>query len=228
MAIGPSWEADLDERVASLVEERLRVAMHEIRQPLAAVLALAEVARTVPGVPEDAAGYLDQLIDQVQEISGAAWSVLGPPPFADAGVVDVDELLDSVCRAFRLTWSGAVRRRGERDELLAQGSRALLRRCLVNVVDNAVRAAGPDGEVVVAAYRAAGCLRVVDEDDGPGFGRMSGGTGLGLAVTREALSSIGGALSIGLRSGNQGVRVTLSLPVPQAGPGRIDQPVRAG
>jgi signal transduction histidine kinase len=224
----------VEARVASLLEEKLRIAVHEIRQPLAAVLALAEVARTLPDVPADARDYLDQLIDQAQEVSAAAWSVLEPRASADTSAVDVDELLDSVCRGFRATWTGTLERRGE-NGLVARGSRAKVRRCLVNVLENAVRAAGPDGRVVVTARRGAEWVRIVIEDDGPGFGRIPRGAGLGLSVTREALESAGGALSIGgAQSGGThsrtrgGVHVVLTLPVPIDGPGYADDSVRAG
>jgi signal transduction histidine kinase len=218
------------DRVATLVEEKLRIAVHEIRQPLAAVLALAEVARTTPGVPADARDQLDQLIDQAQEVADAAWSVLEPRATAEGSTVDVDELLDSVCRAFRVTWAGKLERRGD-SGLVVRGSRTPLRRCLVNVLENAVRAAGPGGRVVVTARRGGDWVRIVVEDDGPGFGRVPRGAGLGLSVTRETLESAGGALSInGAPSGGShartgGARVVLSLP---AGPGATDQPVRAG
>ena len=105
----------LEDLVLVRVEERLRTALHEIRQPVAAVMALAEAARGLPGISTDMREYLDLLIEQVQEVSGAAWSVLGRGRAEDLPgslPVDVDEILDSVLAAFSRTWTGTLVRRG--------------------------------------------------------------------------------------------------------------------
>jgi signal transduction histidine kinase len=213
------------------LEERLRTAMHEIRQPVAAVLALAEAARGLPGISTDMRDYLDLLIEQVQEVSGAAWSVLGPGGAEDLPgslPVDVDEILDSVFVAFSKTWTGTLVRRGHRGSLWTKGCRPAIRRCLVNVVDNAVRAAGPTGEVVVTVRHDAGSVRLDVEDDGPGFGGGPRGMGIGLAVTRRELLDIGGSLSPGLTSGLGGTRIEISLPLRSADPLDVDPSAPAG
>jgi signal transduction histidine kinase len=214
------------------VEQALRTAMHEIRQPVAAVLALAEAARGLPAATPDVRGYLDLIIEQVLEVSSAAASVLerrvGTDDVDRGDLVDVDEVLDSVLQAFGRTWSGALDRRGPRGCMAASGSRPSVRRCLVNVIDNAVRAAGPDGKVIVTVHCDARSVRVVVEDDGPGFGALPPGTGIGLAVTRRELQSIGGRLSAGLRSSLGGARVVLSLPLRTTGPVLLDPPVSTG
>ncbi|MGY1681889.1 sensor histidine kinase [Geodermatophilus sp. SYSU D01176] len=200
----------------SRVEDRLRVAMHEIRQPVAAVLALAEAAGGHPEVPDDVRRYLHQIVEQTMEVSGAAWSVLETRRARSASEcdhVDLDEVLDSVLHAVRLTWSGVLTRRGDAGGMAVRGSRPSLRRCVMNVVDNAVRAAGPDGSVAVSVQCHADVVEVVVEDDGPGFGRVPRGTGVGLAVTRHALQSIGGGISVGHGPGGKGARAVLSLPV---------------
>jgi len=206
----------LEELVLVRVEERLRTALHEIRQPVAAVLALAEAARGLPGITADVRDYLDLLIEQVQEVSGAAWSVLGRGRVEDPSgspPVDVDEVLDSVLGAYRRTWTGMLVRRGHSGRMWTTGCRPAIRRCLVNVVDNAVRAAGPHGEVVVTVLRGAGSVRLDVEDDGPGFGDVPGGMGIGLAVTRRELQDIGGSVSPAGQSGLGGARVAISLPL---------------
>src|SRR3954471_8581167 len=77
----------------------LAVVMHEIRQPLSAVFALAEAARSHPDAPADVRDLLTQIIAEAQEVSAVVGSVLaGPAPSSERGdgVVDVDELLGSV------------------------------------------------------------------------------------------------------------------------------------
>jgi signal transduction histidine kinase len=215
----------LEDLVLVRLEERLRTVLHEIRQPVAAVLALAEAARGLPGISTDVRDYLDLLIEQVQEVSGAAWSVLGRGRAEDLPgslPVDVDEILDSVLAAFSKTWTGTLVRRGHSGRLWTKGCRPAIRRCLVNVVDNAVRAAGPTGEVVVTVRHDADSVRLDVEDDGPGFGGGPRGTGIGLAVTRRELVDIGGSLSPGLTSGLGGALIAISLPLRSDGPLYLD------
>ncbi|MGY1671018.1 sensor histidine kinase [Geodermatophilus sp. SYSU D00710] len=186
--------------------------LHEIRQPLAAVFALAEAARSRPGVPADVDRYLERIVEQTREIADAVTSVLDRRA-TDTGPVDLDEVVDSVLSAFAHTWSGTLSRRGARRDLVVHGDRATVRRCLVNVVDNAVRAAGPRGSVTVTVRRDATSVRVLVEDDGPGFGFVPGGSGLGLPVTRQEVEAMGGRLATGLPSSHGGGRVAISLPL---------------
>ncbi|SFL25487.1 sensor histidine kinase [Geodermatophilus ruber] len=215
-----------DDRVCEQVEELVRTALHEIRQPVAAVLALAEAARGLDGTTPEVRSYLDQIIAQVMEVSGAAASVLERPENADSPV-DVDEVLDSVLDAYALTWSGTLTRRGCVGGLWSTGDRSTIRRCLVNIVDNAVRAAGPAGRVQITVHRGARSAWVLVEDDGPGFGRGPSGTGIGLPTTRRALQGIRGHLSLGAGSGMGGACVAMSLPL-RAGAGYTDGPGLGG
>lgn len=97
-----------EDAVPWLVEERLVVAMHEIRQPLAVMLALAETAATAGDVPPITRAYLDRLVEQVHEVFGAASSVLDPQPSgrpSEDSATDIEEVLASVCRSLGVTWT---------------------------------------------------------------------------------------------------------------------------
>jgi len=189
--------------------------LHEIRQPLAAVFAVAEVARMSPGADDDVRKCLDHIIHLAQEVSAAAATLLEPAPHEPQvdGVTDLREVLDSVLDVLVLTWSGTLNRAGQCADRLVVGDRAVLRRCLVNLVDNAVRAAGPQGRVTVTVQCDARQARVILDDNGPGFGRVPSGSRLGLELTRRSLAASGGALLIGLPSPAGGARVVLSVPV---------------
>jgi|tagenome__1003787_1003787.scaffolds.fasta_scaffold20988642_6 signal transduction histidine kinase len=212
------------ERVTGLVESRVNVVMHEIRQPLAAVLALAELARSGPDVPPDVRRCLDLLVEQAHEVCGAATSASGTDPGPDqegAATVDLGEVIDSAMGSIRFTWSGLLVRRGARGPLPIAGLRPTVRRCLVNLLDNATRAAGPGGTVSVIVDRDAETVHVMVDDDGPGFGSVPRHTGLGLATTRSALEALGGALLVGRPPDGRGARVGFSLPLLAS---RLDSP----
>lgn len=200
------------------LDDLRREALHEIRQPLSALFALAECVRLTPGLPEVAQQYLARLVEQAGEISGAAASALDRSGAGSADVVRMDEVLESVLESFALTWPGRLVRCGSDGSDSVPGRRAVVRRCLVNLIDNATRAAGPEGNVVVTVERGAGRLHVQVEDDGPGFGRIPRGAGLGIELTRRALTPLGGNLALGVSGGLLGACVVLSLPVVSAPP----------
>lgn len=229
MRAGTRNEPDARTEAPDHLVRSVQLVLHEIRQPLAALFALAEAARSRPGVPEEVRTYLGQIIEQAGEISDAAWSVLSPDGAAgNSGTepADADEIVTSVLAGFGLTWTGSFLRQGHRGSTPVAGDRASVRRCLVNVVDNAVRAAGPAGRVTVGVRVGTDAVRVLVDDDGPGFGQVPSRSGMGLRITRQALEGIGGDLSVA-PSGAGGVCVVLTLLRADAGCASSDRSARA-
>jgi signal transduction histidine kinase len=96
----------------------------------------------------------------------------------------------------------------------------LLRRALVNLLDNAIRAAGPDGLVQVRVLCEEDLAVVEIEDDGPGWGHVGPGIGsLGLGVARTCVAAHDGDLELetGLLGGAL-VRLRLAVCVGQQAP----------
>lgn len=210
------WRALVLEPAAeAAAERRLRAVVHDLRQPLAAVFALAEAAVSVPGIPDEARAHLMKLIEQTQEVSAVAASALAADELDDPGEdsADMIAVLDSVIDAFTVTWPGRLLRRGRYGPLVVAGDRVTLRRCLVNVVENATRAAGHDGTVIVTVRHVGSRAVVVVRDDGPGFGRVPRRSGLGLETTCRAIEELGGTLSVARPCSSTGSRVRISLPV---------------
>jgi len=106
----------------------------------------------------------------------------------------------------------------------------MVARVIRNLVENARRHAGPDGEVTVASTALAGRLRVDVDDDGPGIppaerervfdrfhrsdaarDRGSGGSGLGLAIARAIVEAHGGTIRAAASPAG-GARVSFELP----------------
>lgn len=76
------------------------------------------------------------------------------------------------------------------------GDVVLIRRAIANLLDNASRATTPTGRVSATVRSSERSTFVEVEDDGPGFGRIEAGSGLGLEIARAATSSGGGRLRI--------------------------------
>ena len=90
---------------------------------------------------------------------------------------------------------------------------AAVERALVNVVDNACRAAGPGGRVRIEVEGVSdGSAIITVDDDGPGFGVIGEArAGMGLEVIRHVLAPLGGSLEISTHGPLGGASVLLHL-----------------
>ncbi len=139
--------------------------------------------------------------------------------------LDVDSLLDSVCAD--ASDSGQQVELQGRANVAVLGRPMSLRRCLVNLIDNAVKY-GHQADVSVD--RQPGTVRIRIRDEGPGIApdelarvfepfyrvetsrsRESGGTGLGLTIARNIAEQHGGTISL-INRQQGGLEVTLLLP----------------
>ncbi|MEP6834268.1 MAG: ATP-binding protein [Gemmatimonas sp.] len=124
------------------------------------------------------------------------------------------------------------------DELPHVGDEELLKRALVNLLDNAVKYSPANSTIVVTAAAQGGATRISVTDSGPGipvaarnlvfdrFYRVSSarssdvsahgsGAGLGLAIAREIVEMHGGTLTLNANSSNTpATTFTITLPHP--------------
>jgi signal transduction histidine kinase len=124
---------------------------------------------------------------------------------------DVTEVVDDTVAVARLTWSGQINVTSPGEPARCRLHPILLRRVISNVLSNAMRAAGPHGSVTIQIRRYQDMAMVSMRDTGPGFGKIPGGFGIGLAEVARIIAGNDGRLELGNTAGG-GVRVSLWLP----------------
>lgn len=207
-------------------------ASHELRSPLAALLAQLEVARAHPNAADwsrvadvaiDDGRRLERIVNDLLLLARSDEGHLSPTQEP----VDLDELV--LVEGGRLAARGTVR-----VDLSAVGAGRvlgdpdLLRRVVRNLAENAERHAA--GVVSFGVRRGPRWVELVVSDDGPGIpadqrtrvferfarldegrSRPSGGTGLGLAIVGEVVAAHGGDVRVDDVS--VGTRMVARLPV---------------
>ncbi|HLK12465.1 MAG TPA: ATP-binding protein [Candidatus Binatia bacterium] len=208
-------------------------ASHELRTPLAAMRAVGEVAL---GAPRSDGEYREVIGSMLEEADRLASLVDGLLTLsrADGGeVVLRRERVDLVGLAHEVAGHLGVlaEERGQTVAVTAAGSvgvdadRLVLRRALVNLVDNAIKYTPVGGRVEVTVGSEDGRPTVAVTDTGPGIAaahrerifdrfyrvdtaRARDGAGLGLAIARWAVEANGGRIEV---RGAQGQGATFRI-----------------
>jgi|SRR5436305_305907 len=189
---------------------------HDIHHELSTIMLLASMLSSAPDVGADSRNRARQILGETRwldQLHRAYDGSLG----ADGGVtlaaepVRLDLLAAEVVAATQL--STFVRISFTASPVWARVDRLAFWRALRNLVGNAVRAAGPEGEVAARVEATDGWAVVHVDDNGPGFGAVPPGTAsLGLGIVQDLAAAWGGELEI-RRGVLGGCGVTLRLPV---------------
>jgi signal transduction histidine kinase len=171
---------------------------HDMRQPLATIVALSSTAAAKADVDAGSALALGRITEQATGLLGMIRSTLdvrtGPPCVEPAFVPAV---LADVVAEQRETYSGTLTTRVRHTQrATVQIHPSMLRRAIANLVDNATRAAGPTGAVKVTVIGGGAVVDIIVQDDGPGFGKIASGFGIGLDVVRRVAAACDGQLDI--------------------------------
>jgi signal transduction histidine kinase len=176
---------------------------HELRTPLTTVLAETQLLLAKPGLADDAEG-LTAIESAARRMQDAIATILTTARAAsgDGGRCSVGDAFADVTRLAPRREGVAIESRPT--DLDVAVPRSLVVAVLTPLVDNAVRHA--NSTVTLSASTGAGTVRIVVDDDGPGFAADelewvmepghsgAGGTGLGLALSRRLANDVGGAV----------------------------------
>ena len=209
-------------------------AAHQLRNPIAGVLALAESVESAPDA-QAAKRRSGELVQAARETSQLANQLLsferarGADHALTGDELDIATLVGEVVEGFRQLDHPAaqsVTHEAPTEPVMIFGDAIMLKEALLNLLTNAVTHGGPDlGHIDVALTLADGKVQISVEDDGRGipadmhlqarsrFGQAGGGggTGLGLPIAAKVAENHGGALDIAPCA--TGARVVLSLPL---------------
>ena len=189
---------------------------HDIDHELATITLLASLLTTAEDVGPVGRRWAAQLLDEARWLGDlVAAGDIARHPVTDTAArpIRLDLLAVDVVRVATLS---TARVHLDAEEIWAPVESLAFWRVLTKLVGNAVRAAGPFGEVRVTIREAAGRAVVRVEDDGPGFGVGPVGlASLGLDIVFALVDAMAGELDIGGMNGG-GCRVEVRLPATRA------------
>ncbi len=192
--------------------DTVRALCHDLRQPLAAIRLLAG------SESGDVRHRMDGILDQAQWLSDMVEGVIGGAADDPAVMVDVAELSFRCVLRVQPTAPGRIAFFGT-DRAVTVAAPVALGRAVNCVLDNAVRAAGPGGQVTVDVTGTDAEITIRVIDDGPGLGHIPINNSLGLTITRALVSACGGAFE--LRPGPEaGMVARIVLPAMSSSEGR--------
>jgi len=239
-ALSQTFDSMIDRLEHSFERQRQFVqdASHELRTPLAAIRTNIDVTEMDPEVSVDEYRELVTTIKgQTERLTRLSEDLLlltrDDNDSLEHEDLDLGALAGEVIRqltpvasardvALSLSATGTVE---------AQANPDLVYRCVLNLVDNAIKYSGEGGAVSVSVAKTGSLATVAVADGGPGIApedlprifdrfyrvdkgrsRREGGTGLGLAIVKELVESQSGSVAAQSEPG-RGSTFTISLPI---------------
>jgi two-component system nitrogen regulation sensor histidine kinase NtrY len=207
----------------------VRVLGHEMNNSLAPIKSIAAslegLLRRQPPPPDwqdDARSGLKSIATRADSLSRfmQAYARLAKLPPPQKEHVDLGELIRRVVSLEPRLGVNIVA--GPAIRIVADG--AQIEQLLINLVHNSVDASlETHGQVSIGWREAGECVEVYVDDEGPGimnptnlfvpfFTTKPGGSGIGLALSRQIAEAHGGSLSLTNRPGGKGAEAVLRLP----------------
>jgi PAS domain S-box-containing protein len=215
-------------------------ASHELRTPLAAVYGAARTLRRtdieIPAEQHDR--FLEIIVSETERLTAIVSQILLAGQLEDGrldvatAATDLGPLAESVLASARLRAPDEIALRLEQNGVpaVALADEDKLRQVLVNLLDNAIKYSPDGGDVTVELSGGHGRVRLAVLDRGlgippgeqerifekfyrldPALTRGVGGSGLGLFISRELVSRMGGSLTVRSEPG-EGAAFVVDLP----------------
>lgn len=200
---------------------------HDLRNPLGVIETSLFILRSRVGEDERAAKHLDRIAEQLAIANGIISNLLDMirnRPLARE-VVRLGEVLAGAASSVRRPSGVALSLNGVEGLPAVNGDPGQLRQVFVNLFENAVHAASPEGEIRVKAREVPGAVELDVEDTGPGVDPATRlrlfeplittkekGIGLGLALVKRIAERHGGSVAYSDAPGG-GARFTVRLPL---------------
>ncbi len=219
--------------------EFLSIVSHDLRNPLTAVIGLADSMQRMPLSEEKRMHYLDMIKSEGVRMTDIIEAYLDITKIESGGIrllkklTDVAKLCADSVRAIKMTSGVHVELDFPESMPTVKVDPDRMRQVIVNIVDNAIKVSPPTGHVTVSGKALPDAVQISVEDEGPGISpeerdrifekyyrsedrhNVYKGRGLGLAIARGIIEMHGG--KIWAEEGNNGgARMVLSLPRTEA------------
>jgi signal transduction histidine kinase len=212
-------------------------AAHELRTPIAALRAHIEVTLARGATPQGYREGLADALEQTERLGKLAADLLTLSAVESGGTVHDAVRLDVLAHEVTEILDTVAQEQGRRftcdaQQVVVRGAPDLLKRLIVNLVDNAFRHTPPTAAVRLSVHPEGDSAAIVVSDGGDGMpaaeaeslfqrfrrGRTAAaGSGLGLAICREIASRHGGGIVLRTAPG-AGTTVTVTLPLLNGAP----------
>jgi heavy metal sensor kinase len=220
------------------MREFIADASHELRTPLSIIRGEADVALSQDREPTEYRDALMIIQDEAKRLSRVVDDMMALAR-ADAGQRQLqieefylNDLIEECCRAATVLTvrEGVLLTMKPTGDISFRGDEDLLRRMLLNLLDNAIKYTPSGGSVSVELARGSVDVKIIVSDTGIGIpadqaahvferfyrvdqarSRADGGTGLGLAIAKWVAEAHKGSIRLESSSGH-GSTFTVSLP----------------
>jgi signal transduction histidine kinase len=209
---------------------------HEVGNPLTSISSLVQMLqrRNTDDYTRDklalVSGQLQRIQTTLREL--VTFSRPASKERTRVALADILEEALSIAKYYKRTKGRVIVPEVPPDLPCLNGVRDQLVQVFLNLVLNAIDAAGKGGRITLAVDRRGEVVEVAVRDDGPGvapenegrlfhpyFTTKKNGTGLGLFVTRQLVAEHGGTVDLVSKSG-EGAEFRVRLPLPAEPPAR--------